>query len=360
MISMVELRGVTKDFGSYRAVNNVSLDIRKGELFALLGGSGCGKSTLLRMMGGFESPTSGHVLIDGQDMAGVAPYDRPVSMMFQSYALFPHMTVAKNVAFGLEMEKLPRVEVRQRVAQVLDMVQLTPYAERKPRQLSGGQQQRVALARSLVLKPRLLLLDEPLGALDRKIREKTQLELIQIQEQTGITFVMVTHDQEEAMGMATRIGVMNKGEIVQVGTPHDIYENPSTRFVADFVGDVNLCDGVVKTISNGFAQVDCAGWGTFSVRTDKPVQAGQGVSLAIRPEKIQLATQDLDNEVNHVRGTVKDRVYQGDTSVYIVALEKGGLARVMGTNRFRSGKMPEWDEVVHLAIHPNNLAVLTA
>ena len=239
----IRVENVTKRFGTFVAVNNVSLRVFKGEIFCLLGGSGCGKTTLLRMLAGFEQPSSGSVFIDGQDMAGIPPYERPVNMMFQSYAIFPHMTVAGNVAFGLEQEKLTRAEIERRVAEILDIVKLGEYAKRKPHQLSGGQRQRVALARSLVKRPKLLLLDEPLGALDRKLREHTQFELLSIQEKLGVTFVVVTHDQEEAMTLSSRVGVMNRGEIVQVGTPRQIYEFPASRFVADFIGSVNLFEG---------------------------------------------------------------------------------------------------------------------
>ncbi len=242
----VRIENITKKFGDFTAVNNVSLKIYKGEIFCLLGGSGCGKSTLLRMMAGFESPSSGAIYLDGQDMADVPPYDRPVNMMFQSYALFPHMTVEKNIAFGLEQEKgLSRSEIATRVTDILEIVKLKEFAARKPHQLSGGQRQRVALARSLVKRPKLLLLDEPLGALDKKLREATQFELINIQEQLGVTFIVVTHDQEEAMTLASRIGVMNRGEIVQIGTPTEIYEFPMTKFVADFIGSVNMFEGLL-------------------------------------------------------------------------------------------------------------------
>ena len=242
-VPYVRIDNVTKRFGDFVAVNNVSLKIYQGEIFCLLGGSGCGKTTLLRMLSGFETPTSGTLSIDGQDLAGVPPYERPTNMMFQSYALFPHMTVAKNVAFGLEQEGLSRTEIARRVDEMLDIVRMGEFRHRKPHQLSGGQRQRVALARSLVKRPKLLLLDEPLAALDRKLREHTQFELINIQEQLGVTFIVVTHDQEEAMTLASRIAVMNRGEIAQIGTPRQIYEFPGTRFVADFIGSVNLFDG---------------------------------------------------------------------------------------------------------------------
>src|SRR5581483_2940935 len=236
----VRVDDVSKKFGDFTAVDDVTLNIYRGEIFCLLGGSGCGKTTLLRMLAGFETPTEGHIFIDGQDMAGVPPYRRPVNMMFQSYALFPHMTVEQNVAFGLKQEGTPKAEIKSRVAEMLALVKLQGFEQRKPHQLSGGQRQRVALARSLIKRPKLLLLDEPLGALDKKLREHTQFELVNIQEKLGVTFVVVTHDQEEAMTLATRIGVMNAGRIVQVGTPHDIYEFPNTRFVSEFIGNVNM------------------------------------------------------------------------------------------------------------------------
>lgn len=241
----ISIRNVTKKFGAFTAVDNVSLDIYRSELFCLLGGSGCGKSTLLRMLSGFELPTSGSIIIDGQDMANTAPYDRPTNMMFQSYALFPHMNVEKNIAYGLKRDGMAKADVKNRVEEILELVQLGEFAKRKPHQLSGGQRQRVALARSLVKKPKVLLLDEPLGALDKKLREETQFELIKIQENLGVTFVVVTHDQEEAMTLSTRLGVMNAGEIVQVGEPHDVYEYPNSRFVSGFIGSVNIFEGQV-------------------------------------------------------------------------------------------------------------------
>src|SRR5450631_2905425 len=239
----VQVDRITKSFGDFKAVNDVSLKIYKGEIFCLLGASGCGKTTLLRMLGGFETPTSGRILIDGEDMTGVPPYERPVNMMFQSYALFPHMNVERNVAFGLKQDRLPKHEIQERVATMLDQVKMSDYAKRMPHQLSGGQRQRVALARSLVKRPKLLLLDEPLGALDKKLREHTQFELISLQDKLGVTFIVVTHDQEEAMTLASRIGVMNHGEIVQSGTPSEIYEFPNSKFVADFIGSVNIFEG---------------------------------------------------------------------------------------------------------------------
>ncbi|MFO0448772.1 MAG: ABC transporter ATP-binding protein, partial [Pseudomonadota bacterium] len=239
----VRIDRVTKKFGAFTAVRQVSLDIRRGEIFCLLGGSGCGKTTLLRMLAGFEQPTEGRLYIDGVDVTDVPPYERPVNMMFQSYALFPHMSVFENVAFGLKQDRVPKAEIRDRVAEMLALVQLQDYGARKPHQLSGGQRQRVALARALAKRPKLLLLDEPLGARDKKLRARTRFELVGIQEKLGVTFVIVTHDQEEAMVLGTRIGVMHAGEILQVGTPTDIYEYPTSRYVADFIGSVNLYEG---------------------------------------------------------------------------------------------------------------------
>ena len=286
----IRIKNVTKKFGDFVAVDNVSLNIFKGELFCLLGGSGCGKSTLLRMLSGFEAASGGSIEIDGQDMAGVPPYERPVNMMFQSYALFPHMTVEKNVGYGLKRDGLPKSEIADRVAELLKLVQLESFDKRKPHQLSGGQRQRVALARALAKRPKLLLLDEPLGALDKKLREETQFELMKIQEQLGVTFVVVTHDQEEAMTLATRIGVMNAGEIVQIGEPRDIYEYPNSRFVADFVGSVNMFEGrvVEDALDHVLIRSDDAGC---------DIHVGHGVSsapnqtlwFALRPEKINLS-----------------------------------------------------------------------
>ncbi|MEO0764124.1 MAG: ABC transporter ATP-binding protein, partial [Pseudomonadota bacterium] len=242
---------VTKRFGEFTAVDAISIDIHRAEFFSLLGPSGCGKTTLLRMLAGFETPDEGRILLDGEDLSKIAPYERPVNMMFQSYALFPHMSVARNIEFGLEMEKMPKAERRRRVEEMLSLTHLEPFARRKPHQLSGGQRQRVALARALAKKPKLLLLDEPLGALDRKLREATQFELVNIQESLGLTFVIVTHDQEEAMTMADRIAVMSHGKVIQVATPAEIYEAPNSRFVADFIGDVNILDGKVSANCNG-------------------------------------------------------------------------------------------------------------
>jgi putrescine transport system ATP-binding protein len=346
----IAIENVSKRFGDFVAVNNVSLKIYKGEIFCLLGGSGCGKTTLLRMLAGFEKPTAGQILIDGQDMADIPPYERPVNMMFQSYALFPHMTVYGNVAFGLEQEKLPKAEIKESVGAILDIVHMGSFAQRKPHQLSGGQRQRVALARALVKRPKLLLLDEPLGALDRKLREHTQFELINIQERLGVTFVVVTHDQEEAMTLASRIGVMNRGEITQIGTPRQIYEFPATRFVADFIGSVNLFDGELVEDEPDHVRVKC-------VDFPQPVYVDHGLSappnaqlwVAIRPEKITLEREQPAYGDNWVKGVVKEIAYMGDMSIYVVHLAGGREVRVTQTNIARkAGEAFTWEDEVYL------------
>jgi putrescine transport system ATP-binding protein len=359
----VTIENVTKKFGDFTAVNNVSLKIYKGEIFCLLGGSGCGKSTLLRMLAGFESLTGGSIFLDGQDMAGIPPYERPVNMMFQSYALFPHMSVEKNIAFGLEQERLGKGEIASRVEEILGMVKLGEFAKRKPHQLSGGQRQRVALARALVKRPKLLLLDEPLGALDKKLREHTQFELINIQEQLGVTFVVVTHDQEEAMTLASRIGVMNRGEIVQIGTPTEIYEFPSSKFVADFIGSVNMFEGrLVEDLPDRVRiQSDELG-GVIYVDHGISAAPGQRVFAAIRPEKISIlrAAPEQTRE-NCAKGVVKEIAYMGDVSVYLVRIESGKTVRVTLPNieRLSDNERIQWDETVYLTWHPGSPVVVT-
>ncbi len=346
----LQIKNVTKKFGEFVAVDNVSLDIFKGEIFCLLGGSGCGKSTLLRMLSGFETPTSGQIIIDGQDQAGVAPYDRETNMMFQSYALFPHMTVEKNIAYGLKRDGLPKSEIATRVTDMLSLVQMDQFASRKPHQLSGGQRQRVALARSLVKKPKLLMLDEPLGALDKKLREETQFELIKIQESLGVTFVVVTHDQEEAMTLSSRIGVMTAGEIVQTGTPHEIYEYPQTRFVADFIGSVNMFEGHV--IEDGKDHVVIASKDTGSdIYVPHGISGveGQKMAVAVRPEKVLISKSDLGNVRNKVTGTVDEIAYMGNMSVFQVLLDSGKRVRVSQSNLTRdSDDTPTWNDKVHV------------
>jgi putrescine transport system ATP-binding protein len=293
--AIVRIEGVTKRFGTVTAVDNVDLVIERGELFALLGSSGCGKTTLLRLLAGFETPDAGRLVIDGQDMTGVPPHRRPINMMFQSYALFPHMNVADNVGYGLRREGLPKPEIAARVAAALEQVRLSDYAARRPAQLSGGQRQRVALARALVKRPKLLLLDEPLAALDRKLREGTRFELVRLQEELGLTFVMVTHDQEEAMSMASRLAVMDLGRVVQVGTPHEVYERPRSRFVADFIGIANIL----------------------------PLGDGRRW-LALRPEKIALCVARPD-AAHAVAGKIVDAAYEGDRSLYRVTIDDGSV-----------------------------------
>lgn len=335
----VRLDAVSKKFGEFLAVDAVSLEVRRGEIFCLLGGSGSGKTTLLRMLAGFETPSAGSIYIDGEDMSAVPPYERPVNMMFQSYALFPHMTVERNVAFGLEQEQLGRPEIRRRVAEILEIVQMGSYAGRKPHQLSGGQRQRVALARALVKRPKLLLLDEPLAALDRKLRERTQFELLNIQERLGVTFIVVTHDQEEAMTLATRMGVMDRGRIVQVGTPAEIYEAPVNKFVADFIGSVNLLEGRVAAVGAGELSIRCEPFGC-TVRAAHGVDCSPGdtVWAAIRPEKIVLASEAGPGEAqpggdNRVRGKVREVAYMGDVSICLVEIDSGKVVRVTLPNR---------------------------
>ncbi|HEX4895511.1 MAG TPA: polyamine ABC transporter ATP-binding protein [Solimonas sp.] len=345
-MSFLRIEGLTKEFDGYKAVNHVSLDIAKGEIFALLGSSGCGKSTLLRMLAGFETPTAGRIVLDGRDLAGLPPYERPINMMFQSYALFPHLTVWDNIAFGLKRDGLPRDRIAERVDAMLKLVQLGKFAKRKPHQLSGGQQQRVALARSLAKQPQLLLLDEPLGALDKKLREETQIELVNIIESVGVTCVMVTHDQEEAMTMASRIAVMSEGQFLQVGAPGDIYETPATRFVADFIGNVNLMDGTVVEDQPDHVVVECADCRHFVGHgiTGTP---GMAVTVALRPEKIHLTRQRPADEFNSAPGRIKELSYFGSFTVYHVVLASGALLKVSlaNTQRHRDVEFTWGDEV---------------
>jgi putrescine transport system ATP-binding protein len=330
----LQIQNVVKDFAGYKAVNNVSLDIAQGEIFALLGSSGCGKTTLLRMLAGFETPTSGRIVLDGHDLAGIPPYDRPLNMMFQSYALFPHLTVWDNIAFGLRREKLPKDTVAERVEAMLKLVQLGKFGKRKPHQLSGGQQQRVALARSLAKQPQLLLLDEPLGALDKKLREETQIELVNIIHEVGVTCVMVTHDQEEAMTMTSRIAVMSEGCFLQVGSPAEIYETPATRFVADFIGNVNLMDGKVAVDEPGHVVIDCADCRHY-VGHGITGTLGMPVTVALRPEKIALQREKPADDFNAVTGTIQELSYFGATSVFRVRLASGQVLAVSMANTER-------------------------
>src|SRR5262245_40544314 len=346
----VRIERVTKKFGDFVAVDAVTLVIYQKEIFCLLGGSGCGQTTLLRMLAGFERPTSGKVFIDGVDMTAIPPYERPVNMMFQSYALFPHMTVEQNVGFGLRQDKLAKPEIAKRVGEMLDLVKLGPYAKRKPHQLSGGQRQRVALARALVKKPKLLLLDEPLAALDKKLREYTQFELINIQETLGVTFIVVTHDQEEAMTLSSRIGVMNHGEIVQVGTPSEIYEYPNSRFVSEFIGSVNMFEGQLTEDEPSYVRIHAKDLET-PIFVDHGVSSAPGATVwaAIRPEKILMSREKPDGNDNWTRAVVRDIAYMGDLSVYLLKLESGKVVRVTQPNVYRhTDERITWDERVFL------------
>jgi len=360
----VEIERVTKTFGDFKAVDDVSLKIYKGEIFCLLGASGCGKTTLLRMLGGFETPTSGRIVIDGEDMRGVPPYERPVNMMFQSYALFPHMNVEQNVAFGLKQDRVPKAEIAERVATMLGLVKLGGFAKRKPHQLSGGQRQRVALARSLVKRPKVLLLDEPLGALDKKLREHTQFELMGLQDKLGVTFLVVTHDQEEAMTLASRIGVMDHGEIVQAGTPSEIYEFPSSKFVADFVGSVNIFEGKLLEDEPEYVRIgsDELG-GTVYVSHGISAAPEATVWAAIRPEKIFMSTAPPASTGhgtdNLVRGAVQDIAYLGDLSIYLVKLATGKVVRVTQPNTSRHAEAITWEQQVYLSWDASSPVVVT-
>ncbi|MBC7954550.1 MAG: polyamine ABC transporter ATP-binding protein [Cytophagales bacterium] len=358
--AFLQIREVVKDFDGYKAVNNVSIDIAKGEIFALLGSSGCGKTTLLRMLAGFETPTSGKIILNGQDLGGLLPCERPLNMMFQSYALFPHLTVWENIAFGLKRDGLPREQIAAQVEAMLKLVQLGKYARRKPHQLSGGQQQRVALARSLAKKPQLLLLDEPLGALDKKLREETQIELVNIIENVGVTCVMVTHDQEEAMTMASRIAVMSEGRFLQVGAPSDIYETPATRFVADFIGNVNLMEGTLSVDQPDHVVITCADC-THYVGHGITGTEGMAVTVALRPEKIRLDAAQPSGEHNQVRGTVKDMSYFGAFTVYHLALAGGQVLKVSESNTERHREQPlTWGDTAWATWSPTAQVVLTA
>ena len=363
--AFLQIQNVVKDFGGFKAVNNVNLDIAKGEIFALLGSSGCGKSTLLRMLAGFETPTSGRIVLNGQDLATLPPYQRPMNMMFQSYALFPHLTVWENIAFGLKREGQPREQIEQRVEAMLKLVQLSKFAQRKPHQLSGGQQQRVALARSLAKQPQMLLLDEPLGALDKKLREQTQIELVNIIEQVGVTCVMVTHDQEEAMTMASRIAIMSEGRFLQVGAPGDIYETPATRFVADFIGNVNLMDGTLDHDEADHCIIGCADVKHY-VGHGITGTEGMAVTVALRPEKIALqrdkpeGIEGVEGDFNMVQGQIQEMSYFGSFSVFHLKLASGAMLKVSQANTQRHrDETYTWGDTVWAHWSPSAHVVLT-
>lgn len=359
----VQIRGLTKKFGEITAVDNIDLDIYQGELFCLLGGSGCGKSTLLRMLAGFEFPESGTISIDGIDMSQVPAYERPTNMMFQSYALFPHMTVGENIAFGLKQDKISKTEISDRVNDILKLVELEGYIKRRPQQLSGGQMQRVALARALVKKPKLLLLDEPLAALDKKLRKQTQFELANIQEQVGVTFIVVTHDQEEAMTLSSRMAVMDMGKFKQIGTPTEIYEFPESRFVADFIGSANIFEGKVINSKAGHVTVS-TDVGELIVNFGQSVSEGKNIWIGIRPEKIHLSkTITKKKDRNHIKGVVEEIGYLGETSIYKVRLENGQIIDVSAPNQSRPMNQARgitWEDVVYLSWEPESAMLLNS
>ena len=345
---IIRFENVTKRFGDFVAVDNVTLDIYEREFFALLGPSGCGKTTLLRMLAGFEAPTNGRILVEGKDVTGLAPYQRSnINMMFQSYALFPHMTVEKNVGFGLRQEGMPADQIKQRVDEAMAMVELGQFAHRKPHQLSGGQQQRVALARAIAKKPRIMLLDEPLGALDKKLRNQAQFELMSIQEKTGTTFVIVTHDQEEAMTVASRIAVMNQGALMQVSTPGEIYEAPQSRYVAQFIGEVNILEGRVAGLNDDRTiDIDGTAGMRFRAQNCDGVSVGQQVWLSVRPEKIKISLEQPESAVNALSGRVDDVGYLGSISHYHVQTGAGRLT-ALRANASHSVERPiSWDDTV--------------
>ena len=360
----IKVQSVSKHFGDFTAVDSVDLDIYKGELFCLLGGSGCGKSTLLRMLAGFETPSSGSIIIDGANMNHVPPYERPVNMMFQSYALFPHMTVESNVAYGLKRDGVAKAEIDRQVEEMLAMVELTQFRKRKPHQLSGGQRQRVALARSLIKQPKVLLLDEPLAALDKRLREQTQFELMNIQDKVGVTFVVVTHDQEEAMTLSTRIAVMDAGRFMQIGTPTEIYEFPTSRLVANFIGNANMFEG--RITENGqdhvivqSTQPECH----IYIDHGLSIQEGTRVWVALRPEKIRISKQAPDNDgFNMIKGMVDDIGYLGGTSTYRIKIDGDRIVEITSPNQARpkDGNPPiDWDEEVFLSWDASSSVVLT-
>ncbi len=357
---IVRLENVTKKYGDVYAVDDISLSIHQGEFFSLLGSSGCGKTTLLRMLAGFEEPSAGRILIDGVDVTSTPAYKRPINMMFQSYALFPHMSVEDNIAFGLKQEGMPAAARKERVQEMMELVQISPFAKRKPHQLSGGQRQRVALARSLAKQPKILLLDEPLGALDKKLREKTQFELVNIQERLGMTFIIVTHDQEEAMTMSSRIALMHEGRIEQIDPPRRMYEFPSTRYAASFIGTVNLFTGHVAEQKGDqvFVQSDEAG-GVLQVRHSQPLVKGMEVTVAIRPEKCRLITE-VTGAPNEVCGKIKEIAYLGDVSIYHVDLPSGKRVQFTQSNVQALAEQPlTWEQEVCLSWQPEGCGVLT-
>jgi len=360
--NFVQIVDVVKKFGETTAVKGVNLSVQKGELFALLGSSGCGKSTLLRMLAGLETVTSGKILIDGEDLAQLPPYRRPVNMMFQSYALFPHMTVESNVAFGLKQEGVPKAELKERVQTALELVQMGRFANRKPHQLSGGQQQRVALARSLVKRPKLLLLDEPMSALDKQIRQRTQIELVNILDKVGVTCIMVTHDQEEAMTMASRLAVMSEGEIVQLGTPHEVYEYPNSRFSAEFIGSTNLFEGHTVEDEPDHVFIETPDLTTrLYVSHGITGPLGMPVTISVRPERIALTRKPPEGAFNWGKGVVSNIAYMGGYSLYHVKLE-GGKTVIANVTSLALTEIdpPTWGDEVYVRWSASAGVVLTS
>ena len=345
---LVEFRNVTKKFGSFIAVDDLSLSIYEHEFFALLGPSGCGKTTLMRMVAGFSEPTEGEVWLADENITHVPPYQRPVNMMFQSYALFPHMNIEQNIAFGLKQDKMAKSEIADRVGEMLTLTKMQDFAKRKPDQLSGGQKQRAALARSLAKQPKVLLLDEPLGALDRKLREETQFELMDLQERLGITFMIVTHDQEEAMTVADRIAVMEQGKLIQIATPRDIYERPANRYVADFVGDINFIEGVVGSPTKDITRIETEYGQLIECHCDTIPEKGKKVWFAARPEKLTLSRdKPAETNANAIEGEVWDIAYLGDMSIYNIRTDQGKILKVSQLNQSRTNEAPiTWEERV--------------
>ena len=361
----LQIQGLVKKFGDNYAVYHIDLNIEQHEIFALLGSSGCGKSTLLRMLAGMETPTKGNIILDGQDITNLAPYDRPINMMFQSYALFPHMSVEQNIAFGLKQDKMPKAEIDARVEEMLRLVQMTKFAKRKPHQLSGGQQQRVALARSLAKRPKILLLDEPLGALDKKLRQQTQLELVNTLESVGATCIMVTHDQEEAMTMATRVAIMSEGKIMQLGSPSDVYDFPNSRFTAEFIGETNIFEGTIINKSDDHAIIECPELSNH-VYTDQKFEAsnGQNIWVSIRPEDIYLYKEKPDTlgAYNWAEGVVEEIAYLGSFAIYHVKLANGCIIKSQVPAPYwyvRNITPPTWEETVFMSWPENQPTPLT-
>ena len=347
---LIQFKGVTKRFGDFTAIDNQTFDIFEREFFALLGPSGCGKTTMMRMLAGFETPTEGTILLAGQDIAPIPPNKRAVNMMFQSYALFPHLSVWDNIAFGLKRDGMARDAIGDRVAEMLKLTRLEKFARRKPHQISGGQRQRVALARSLAKAPKLLLLDEPLGALDAKLRQDTQFELMDIQEKTGTTFVIVTHDQEEAMTVASRVAVMDHGQIIQADTPARIYENPNSVYVADFIGDVTIIEGTATRDGAGYRIDFAEGQPALYAETDVTLTDGQRAYLAIRPEKVSITAEKPEDKRNALHGKILDIAYLGNLSTYHVELPNGQIVRAQTANTRRlSRRSFTWEDEVWLS-----------